>query len=104
MNMDSITIWEKKIKERVSSGLKVADWCEQNQVSRHAYYYWHQKIKERKAETHTQPLFAELLPDSKQVVQPAVFSISWKDVTIHVPDRNAINLAAEMLLHLRQQC
>lgn len=37
--------WEKLITNCQSSGLKVDDWCEENRVSRHAYYYWLRKIR-----------------------------------------------------------
>ena len=39
--------WEKLITDCQSSGLKVDDWCEKNQISRHAYYYWLRKIRKK---------------------------------------------------------
>jgi len=39
--------WEKLIVNCRRSGLKVDEWCEENQVSRHAYYYWLRKIRKK---------------------------------------------------------
>lgn len=41
-----------------NSGLKVNEWCEQNGVSRNAYYYWLRKIREKAC----QSVSSELLP------------------------------------------
>lgn len=43
--------WEKLITDCQSSGLKVDKWCEQNQISRHAYYYWLRKIRKQACES-----------------------------------------------------
>jgi len=40
MSADSITLWKQRIEGRKASGLKVDEWCNQNQISRHAYYYY----------------------------------------------------------------
>lgn len=39
--------WEKLITDCQSSGLNVDDWCIQNHISRHAYYYWLRKIRKQ---------------------------------------------------------
>lgn len=38
--------WAQIIKDRCVSGLKVDEYCELHQLSRHAYYYWLRKVKE----------------------------------------------------------
>ena len=43
--------WEKLISDCKSSGLKVDEWCNQNNVSRHAYYYWLRKIRTQACES-----------------------------------------------------
>ena len=43
--------WEKLITDRQNSGLKVDEWCEQNNISRHAYYYWLRKIRKQACES-----------------------------------------------------
>jgi hypothetical protein len=38
--------WNALVQECMSSGLKVKDWCLQNNVSKDAYYYWLRKVRE----------------------------------------------------------
>lgn len=53
--MDEVTLvktrfrkeqWKNLILECQSSGMKVQDWCAQQNVTKHAYYYWLRKIRE----------------------------------------------------------
>lgn len=53
--MDQVTLakthfrkeqWKRLILECQSSGMRVEDWCVQNNVTRHAYYYWLRKLRE----------------------------------------------------------
>lgn len=32
--------WRGIIQDRIKSGLKVDEYCQQNNISRHAYFYW----------------------------------------------------------------
>lgn len=32
--------WREIIQDRIKSGLKVDEYCQQNNISRHAYFYW----------------------------------------------------------------
>lgn len=59
---DSITLWRSRIQSRKLSGLKVNDWCKQNSISRHAYYYWYRKLKNIKEE---QGIFGIYTPNSQ---------------------------------------
>ncbi len=43
--------WEKLITDCQRSGLNVDDWCIQNNISRHAYYYWLRKIRKQACES-----------------------------------------------------
>jgi transposase-like protein len=45
-NQIRLSEWTRIIKDRCQSGLKVDEYCEQHQLSRHAYYYWLRKVKE----------------------------------------------------------
>lgn len=38
--------WRKLIAECQASGLKVKQWCFQNNVSKDQYYYWLRKVRE----------------------------------------------------------
>ena len=37
--------WMVTIRDRQNSGLSVKDYCQQNHISKDAYYYWLRKIK-----------------------------------------------------------
>jgi len=37
--------WKALIQDRMNSKLKILEWCEQNNVSKDAYYYWLKQIR-----------------------------------------------------------
>lgn len=37
--------WKVLIQDRMHSNLKIKEWCEQNNVSKDAYYYWLKQIR-----------------------------------------------------------
>jgi hypothetical protein len=37
--------WKALIQDRMNSNLKILEWCEQNNVSKDAYYYWLKQIR-----------------------------------------------------------
>jgi len=104
---DSITLWKSRIQSRKLSGLKVNDWCEQNSISRHAYYYWYRKLKDIKVEHGD--VFAEVMLEPapmipvEKVAKPEIL-IAWKDFSISVTDQHAIPMVAELLYRLEKQC
>ena len=104
---DSITLWKNRIQDRKLSGLKVNDWCKQNDISRHAYYYWYRKLKHIKEEQDH--VFAEVLREPAPMipaekVTDSKLLIVWKDFSITVTNPNAIPMAAELLYRLEKQC
>ena len=40
-----IAKWTSLFNDQAASGLKVTDWCKENNLSIHAYYYWKRIIK-----------------------------------------------------------
>ena len=38
--------WNALVQDCLGSGLKVKDWCEQNNINKDTYYYWLRKIRE----------------------------------------------------------
>ena len=104
---DSITLWRSRIQSRKLSGLKVNDWCKQNSISRHAYYYWYRKLKDIREEQND--VFAEVMlePASMIPIEKAVKSeilITWKGFSISITDQHAIPMAAELLNRLEKLC
>ncbi len=69
--------WKLLIEERIKSGMKVRDWCEANGVTKNAYYYWLEKLREEHYDEAVQSLSTETLstntfvelPMSKQTLQ-----------------------------------
>lgn len=51
--------WTDIIKEKQASGLHTEEFCRQNGLSIHAYYYWNRKIKETLL-SETEPSFVRL--------------------------------------------
>lgn len=43
--------WAAIIHECMNSGMKVRDWCAQNQISKDTYYYWFKEVR-KAAITH----------------------------------------------------
>ena len=55
--------WAARFVDQKASGLTVRQWCEQNNVSFHAYHYWKHQLKEEAAD--------QLLPDIVPLSFPA---------------------------------
>lgn len=91
--MDEVTLvktrfrkeqWKNLILECQSSGMKVQDWCAQQNVTKHAYYYWLRKIREDVCEN---------LPAVREESKPVPF----KKLEVTAP---APNTAAAVIIHL----
>lgn len=41
-----MTEWAARFADQKASGLKVRDWCMQNNISQDSYYYWKRVLKE----------------------------------------------------------
>lgn len=55
-----IAKWTSLLNDQAASGLKVTDWCKENNLSIHAYYYWKRIIKEE----YIQSILPEIVPIS----------------------------------------
>lgn len=106
MSTDNISLWRKRIIDKEASGLCLADWCTQNQLTRSSFYYWKARIRTLDTDKASEPLFVEIPSDSSDVIAPVSDSmiIKWKDVSIHVTDTHSVNLAAELLARLQTLC
>lgn len=71
--------WAMIIKDCKESGLTVPVYCEQHNITKHAYYYWYAKLKK---EVYSQTAFVEI--PSEPVSKPAV-----KEVHKEVPVSNS---------------
>lgn len=93
-------VWEKRIELCKQSGKRVSNWCEENQVSRYAYYYWHKKLKSKTIRAKASPVFVEVTDKTCAVSSNSEFSINWRDFTIKVADKNSIEMVTKLLKSL----
>lgn len=107
MNQKSFEIWNQRIAERKASGLNVTDWCEKNNLSKHAYYYWLKRIEATKESTDTpMPVFVEIKPaytTSNQTIKSAL-QITLNDINIAISNSDNAKLAAEFIYQLQKLC
>ncbi len=103
--------WQKLIKDCQSSGLQVDEWCEKNQVSRSAYYYWLRKIREKACEAML-PAITEQnksIAFAKVELQPnrptsSVINIHLSGAMLEVKDGASQQIIESVLLALKKIC
>lgn len=42
----NLDLWAERIAEQKASGLKIDEWCLQNNLSRHKFFYWKRLLKD----------------------------------------------------------
>lgn len=105
MKNEKISLWQRRIADKKSSGLKLEEWCAKNQLTKHAYYYWKRKLAALETSSSAVSLFVEL------PVEPAVeigsvsgtMLIQWNELSIRGTDSYSVNLAAELLEKMKFQ-
>jgi hypothetical protein len=107
MNQKSFELWKQRIAERKASGLNITNWCKENNLSKHAYYYWQKRIDAIKQNTDTpMPVFAEVEPaytTSRQTIKSDL-QITWNDINIAISNSDNAKLAAEFICQLQKLC
>lgn len=107
MNQKSLEIWKHRIADKKASGLKVTDWCEKNNLTKHAYYYWLKRIEATTQKPdEPKPVFVEIEPTyitPKQTVKSEL-QIIWNDINLTISDSNNAKLAAEFISQLQKLC
>ncbi len=106
--------WEKLITDCQSSSLKVDDWCVQNHISRHAYYYWLRKIRKEACESilptfpkrENEVTFAKLeVQSTKKVTRAeAAILIHLSCATLEVLEGTSQRTVETVLLALKNIC
>lgn len=104
--------WEKLIAECQSSGLQVDEWCEKNQISRHAYYYWLRKIRLKACESMLPALaeqnksiaFAKIELPAHQSASSTAITIHLSGATLEVRDGAGQQTIESVLLALKKIC
>lgn len=103
--------WEKLINDRQNSGLQVDEWCEKNQISRHAYYYWLRKIRKKACESilpaiskqNTSVSFAKVELQAQQSSAAAI-TVRLQSATIEVMDGTSPQTIEAVLTALKNIC
>jgi hypothetical protein len=63
----NLSKWADLVHDQQASGLTIKAWCDQNNVSFHAYNYWKHILKEE----YVNSILPEIVPLSKPEVIPA---------------------------------
>ena len=87
VNRAKLEAWASRFSEQKASGLTVADWCQQNSISRHSYFYWKRRLKD---EAVSQAL-PEIVP---LAVPPVPVSVSNSQVLTPVHDQSCKSCAS----------
>ncbi len=64
----NLSKWTALFQEQADSGLTVKEWCNQNSLSIHAFYYWKRIAKE----TYVSSIMPEIVPLPIENLQPSV--------------------------------
>lgn len=99
--------WEERLAAHAASGMTVIDWCRENGITKHTYYYWKKRICKPKVEEQ-QPdettVFAELPVKLKACVNTAGkgLVIKWQGFELLLSEPGQIELAAQLIRKLTQ--
>ncbi len=81
INRAKLEAWASRFAEQKASRLTVADWCLQNNISKHSYFYWKRRLKD---EAVSQAL-PEIVP---LAVPPVPLSVNNSQVLTPVKDQS----------------
>ena len=104
---ENFQLWEHRIKECAQSGMKVDEWCNQNGITKHQYYYWCQLIRKNKI-TDQEVTFVDItqsLSNPRNVckeIRKSVFQVSINDLRVEVPNDFDKEALAELMKVLRE--
>lgn len=105
-NQESYNLWKQRIYEQKISALTIPEWCEKNQLSLHAYYYWRKVIRNHKVEptVSLKTEFVEIQKTEKVPVTSCGVILTWNDVSIQISSKQEALLAAEVIRALQSLC
>lgn len=105
-NQESYNLWKQRINEQKISGMTIPEWCEKNQLSLHAYYYWRKVIRNHKVDPTISPKteFVEVQKNEKAPASSCGVILTWNDISIQISSKQDAFLAAEVLRALQSSC
>lgn len=101
-------LWEERFEEQSNSEMTIDAWCSQNQIGKHTFYYWKQRIRKDKMEgvekNTASPLFAKLeMPaTAAERITEAGLIIRWRGFELILSDHRDISLATQFIQQLSQ--
>ena len=107
MESEQFLLWKQRLEKIKQSDLTVDEWCNQNQVSKYAYYYWRRKILDSIKDDKT-TCFAEVthlmeaFHNNSGVSDGLVINNKYCSLTIH--NKNEAALAAVFIKELGEGC
>ena len=107
MESEKFLLWKQRLEIIKQSDLTVDEWCNQNQVSKYAYYYWRRKILDSMKDDKT-TCFAEVthlmeaFHNNSGVSDGLVINNKYCSLTIH--NKNEAALAAVFIKELGEGC
>lgn len=104
MNSEKVARWTERLQTRQTSGLTVEEWCMQNQVTKHTYYYWKRRIKrlqETNEDIESNLVFAEI---HRAVPSASGLQVAWRDLNLSISNQTDAALAAEFISQLQKRC
>lgn len=108
MESEKFLLWKQRLEEIKHSDLSVDEWCNQNQVSKHAYYYWRKKILDSMNDDNKTTYFAEVTHlmeashNNRGTADGLVIHNRYCSLTIH--NKNEAVLAAVFIKELGEGC
>lgn len=108
MESEKFLLWKQRLEEIKHSDLSVDEWCNQNQVSKHAYYYWRKKILDSMNDDNKTTCFAEVTHlmeashNNRGTADGLVIHNRYCSLTIH--NKNEAVLAAVFIKELGEGC
>jgi len=69
--------WEDKLRKQRESGLSIERWCHENQIPKHTFYYWRDKLHPKTPLNHS--CFTEL-----KDVKGAGITLEYRDICIRL--------------------
>ena len=106
MNNHELDIWKERFIAQKASGLTVLQWCEENNITRHTYYYWYKQIKgsRPKLAKVPPPIFGEVNLQHAPKVESWGIKLSFKSVEISLLNKADIELAVAVIHELQKTC
>ena len=107
MSQKPLELWKQRFADKKASGLNVTDWCDKNNLTKYAYYYWMKRVNADIQKSHTAvPVFVKVEPEhaSSEKATKSGLDITWHDINFTISDSGTAKLAAEFIKQLQSLC